>query len=118
VSLARLTLLETFHGLFEGSLETASYFRREDLPQHVDKILSPGWPLVVLDDGAPALPRYEWIAEFTSRSGVHETDPDFASRLFVCWYSQDLPADLPGFISSTLSQVDWETSAEDFSIIP
>ena len=74
--------------------------------------------IVVLDDGEGALPGLQWIAEFGCRMAVHTTDPDYSSRLGVCWFTNDLPDSLAEVLEAVLRRADYEANAEDYDIMP
>jgi hypothetical protein len=57
------------------------------------------------------------VAELESQRGVHNTDPDFSSRLYVLWFMADTARSLDEIIASVLLQVDWEGTAEDYDIM-
>lgn len=75
-------------------------------------------PVVVLDDGDGTLPGFQWAATFDSRRGTKTSDPDYSSRLALCWFSDTIPANLEQAIASLLGRVDWDAQAEDYDIMP
>jgi hypothetical protein len=56
------------------------------------------------------------MAELECRRGVHNADPDFNSRLYVCWFMADTARSLDEIIDRILPHVDWEGLAEDYDI--
>jgi hypothetical protein len=52
-----------------------------------------------------------------SPCGIATTDPDWASRMFVCWFVNDISgATVDELIKSILPSIDWEAHAEDYDI--
>jgi len=117
VFLKRLRIDGTFAGHMEGSPESVSRYVLKNTPSDVQRDMRPGQPLVVVPPDKMPLPDYRFIAEFESRRGVKHTDPDYSSRLFVCWFQDDLSRSMDQVISDVLKLVDWDASAEDFDIM-
>jgi hypothetical protein len=117
VFLKRLRIDGTFAGHMEGSPESVSGFVLRNTPSNVQRDMRPGQPLVVIQTDEMPLPDFRFIAEFESRRGVRQTDPDYSSRLFVCWFQGDLSRSLDELMSNVLERVDWEANAEDFDIM-
>lgn len=95
----------------------SEYIRRDSIGyfgQQVRNIES----IIVLDDGENSLPSLQWIAEFKCRMPIHTTDPDYSSRLRVCWFTDDLPDALSKVLEEALRRADYETNAEDYDIMP
>jgi len=117
VGLKRLILSDTYAGVFEGSPETASPFIRKGLRDHASQLLPPAKPLCIIDSGKGELPHWMCVAEFTSPDGVKESDSDFFSRLFICWFIDHTAMSVDDMIGMALKQVDWDRYAEDFDIM-
>jgi hypothetical protein len=117
VFLVRLKMVGTYSGFIEGSAETASRHIREHLTERAAEMLAPGRPLAVVEPPKGELPQWMCLAELESRRGVHNTDPDFSSRLYVCWFMTDTARSLDAVIAALLPQVDWEGIAEDYDIM-
>lgn len=86
VFLTRLVLTRTYAGMLEGSPASVGRFIRKSIADRVAKEL-PRMPLVILDEGEGPLPGFQWAAAFDSPRGTKTTDPDFSSRLALCWFS-------------------------------
>jgi len=117
IDLVRWNIVGTYSGILEGSKEYASQVVRENLPEMVTQIMPPGHPLAVIGPPIGELPRWLCIAELESLSGVHNTDADFNSRLYVCWFMEDTARRLDEAIESILPLIDWEKLAEDYDIM-
>lgn len=117
VFLVRLKMAGTYSGVIEGTAKTASQHIRKDLTERAAGMLPPGRPLAVVEPPQGDLPQWICMAELESRRGVHNTDPDFNSRLYVCWFMADTARSLDEVIASVLPQVDWEQLAEDYDIM-
>ena len=117
VELVRLHVDKTYAGLLEGTPAVATPHVLAGAHEDVARLLSPGQPLLIIHDGTTELPSYRLIAEFESHPGVNTTDPDWGSRLFVCWFV-DEPGDtsINALVQSVLPSVNWEAHAEDFDI--
>ena len=116
VSLMRLSVTLTYSGVLEGTASTASTFIRASLAQDVAQSIPPGKPLVVVDDRSTELPRFRWIAEFYSARGITTNDPDYSSKLFVCWFSDEIPDALHSAIAQVLAKVQWDANAEEYDL--
>ena len=117
VYLARLSITGTYEGHLERSPESISRYIRRDLTEHFRRQMPHVSAIVILDDGEDALPGLEWIAEFGCREAVHTTDPDYCSRLRVCWFTDNLPDSLTEGLEVALHRAGYETSAEDYDIM-
>ncbi len=119
VYLTRLLLTPTYEGVLEGSPALVSQHIRERLASSVPYALGIPAPFVVIDDGAPALPPYRWVASFRSPRAVQRVnDPDYESQLTLCWFTAAIPADIHALFAEALSEMDWDASAEDYDIMP
>lgn len=118
VYLTRLLLTRTYEGVLEGAPAAASRHIRKRLAVEVGQSLRVKMPVAVIDEGQPELPSYQWVATFDSSHGVKTKDPDYSSRLAICWFSDALPSELHSAIVATLARVDWDTLAEDYDIMP
>ena len=115
VRLVRLHVDCTYAGLLEGTPAAATPHLLARAHDDVVRTLPPGRPLLVVHDGTAELPAYRLIAEFESRRGVETNDPDWASRLFVCWFVDDVgTGTVDHFVRSVLRSVDWARHAHDF----
>jgi hypothetical protein len=117
VFLVRWKMVGTYAGVIVGSAKAASQAIRETLPERAAELLPPGHPLAVVGPPKGELPQWMCMAELESRRGVHNTDPDFNSRLYVCWFMADTAKSLDEVIESILPNVDWEELAEDYDIM-
>jgi len=71
----------------EGSRIQNSPSILRGLPKRAGQALAPAKPLTILPPERMPLPGWIWVAEFDSRSGARTADPDFNSRLYVCWFT-------------------------------
>ena len=117
IGLDRWNMVGTYSGVLEGSKKDASKVIRENMPEMAAKILPPGHPLLVVGPPKGELPRWLCVAELESPDGVHNTGPDFNSRLYVCWFMEDTARSLDEVIESIIPQIDWERLAEDYDIM-
>lgn len=117
VKLSRLYMKETYSGVIEGTPETASRYILEEISHQIKKIMPPGSPLVLIEENVKALPQLEWIAEFTSYQAVERDDLDYGSRLYVCWFTEEVYKSLRETIEGILSNIDWDKSAEDYDYL-
>ena len=117
ISLVRWNMIGTYSGILEGSTEGASQYIREELPEMAARILPPGHPLAVVEPPKGELPGWFCVAELESTNSVHNTGPDFFSRLYVCWFMEDIARSLDEVIRSILPQIDWDGLVEDYDIM-
>src|SRR5687767_10511338 len=86
VELVRMHVDRTYAGLLEGIPALATPHILARTHEDAARLVTPGRPLLIIrDDDAGELPPWRLIAELESRRGVGTADPDWASRLFVCW---------------------------------
>lgn len=117
ISLVRCNMVGTYSGFLEGDRLSTSSFIRKNLIEMAAKILPPGHPLAVVEPYEDELPRWLCVAELESPVGVHNKEPDFNSRLYVCWFMDDTAKSLDEEIEAFLPQIDWEMLAEDYDIM-
>lgn len=117
IGLVRWNMVGTYSGVLEGDRISASPFIRNNLTEMATRILPPGHPLAVVEPPKGELPQWLCVAELESPNSVHNTGPDFQSRLYVCWFMEDTARSLDGVIESILPQIDWERLAEDYDIM-
>jgi hypothetical protein len=110
-------MIGTYSGVLEGDRISASPFIRENLTEMAARILPPGHPLAVVEPLIGELPQWLCVAELESPNSVHNTGPDFQSRLYVCWFMGNTARSLDEVIESILPQIDWEGLAEDYDIM-
>jgi hypothetical protein len=110
-------MVGTYSDVLEGDRISASLYIRKDLSERAARILPPGHPLAIVEPPKGELPGWLCIAELESPRGVHNTEPDFNSRLYVCWFLEDTARSLDEVIESILPQIDWEGLAEDYDIM-
>ena len=118
VFLVRWKMVGAYSGYLEGSAKAVSQDIRKNLSERAAAMLPPGRPLTIVGSPEGELPQWLCVAELKSRRGVHTTDPNFNSGLYVCWFMADTARSLDEVIESIISQVDWEALAEDYSIMP
>ena len=116
VFLVRMNMVGTYSGVIEGSAKTASQQIWRRLKERAAEMLPPGRPLAIVEPPKGELPHWMCMAELASGRGVHITDPDFNSRLYVCWFMADTAKSLDEVIAAILPQLDWEGIAEDYDI--
>ena len=115
VRLVRFYLDHTYAGVLEGNSVVATPYILGRLHEDVSRILPPGRPLVIIKPDAAALPAYRLIAHFESARGARTHDPDWGSRLFACWFVDELDdASIGDLARSTLPALDWDAQAADF----
>jgi hypothetical protein len=117
ISLVRWNIVGTFSGILEGDRISASSFILKNLAERAARIIPPGKPLAVVEPPKGELPHWLCLAEFESSVGVHTSEPDFNSRLYVCWFMEDTVRNLDEVIESILPQINWESLAEDYDIM-
>ena len=100
-----------------GSLETITELILKDLPLQAAGMLSPAKPLVVVPPPRTPLPGWLCVAELRSEQGARQTDPDFTSRLYVCWFADDTARSIDAMVEEILPCVDWEQAAEDYDTL-
>ncbi len=114
--LVRLAMEGTYAGQMEGTPETVSPTLWPATTDRASLLLPPGKPLIVAPTRLP-LPRWLWVAELGSQRGSRTDDPDYSSRLCVCWYTSDSAFSVDQMIESLLPHLDWERMAEDYDVM-
>lgn len=117
VSLVRFTMVGTYSGIMEGSLEAASQRVRETITEQAADLLPPCRPLVVIDPPLGELPQWICVAHLDSRSGVRHNDADYNSRLYACWFMDDTTQSLDAVLDSVVARIDWDGVAEDYDMM-
>jgi hypothetical protein len=117
VRLVRLYVDETYAGVIEGTPATATPHVLARIPEHVRRVMPPGQPLLIIRSEPAALPQHRLVAELESRRGVRTSDPDWGSRLFICWFVDDPASEsIDALVQSVLPTIDWEAQADDFDV--
>ena len=116
VGLKRMMIVDTYAGMYEGTMESASRYIRGELTERAARLLPPAKPIYVVDPGGAELPQWMVVAEFESSDGVHGDDADVCSRLTVCWFLENMSRRIDDMIWIVLKKVDWEKYAEDFDL--
>ena len=106
IDLVRWNMVGTYSGVLEGDRISASPHIRKDLAEMVANIMPPGHPLAVIEPPNGELPSWLCVAELESSEGVHNNGPDFASRLYICWFMKDTARSLDEAIESIIPQLD------------
>jgi hypothetical protein len=114
IYLERFSIAGTYAGVLEGSPETVSPIILQRLPGHAAQILSPANPLVIVPPSRMPLPGWLCVAQFGSQRGARQTDPDYNSRLYACWFADDMTRSIDVMVKAVLPYLDWERLAEDF----
>jgi hypothetical protein len=117
IGLVRWNMVGTYSDVIEGDRLSASPFILKNLVDMAARIMPPGHPLEVIEPPEGELPQWLCLAEFESLVSVHNTGPDFNSRLYVCWFMEDIARCLDEVIKSVIPMVDWESHAEDYDIM-
>ena len=119
VYLLQLSIVYTYAGVLEGSRATATEHISNSLSDRVRDIAHLNAPLYIIPPSTSPLPDYLWITEFLSNEAVHHKDPDYASELSVCWFSDQSAFDLKlnDFIRATIADIDWNKYAVDYDIM-
>lgn len=116
VFLCRLHVERTYSGVLEGGPKTASPHLLKRVPEAAREMMPPGTPLVVVPPLKMPLPQFRLLAKLESERGVQTTDADYNSRLFVCWFVEELDQTIHDLLAAVLAAVDWEANAEDYDI--
>jgi hypothetical protein len=114
VYLSRFAANPIYAGVLEGSAETASPHILAGLPERAAWMLSPAKLLVVVPPSRMPLPKWLCVAELGSPLGARQTDPDYSSWLYVCWFTEDTARSIDAMVEAVLPHLDWERSAEDY----
>jgi hypothetical protein len=48
--------------------------------------------------------------------GARTTDPDFRSRLHVCWFVEDTAHSIDAMVEAIMPHLRWEEVAEDYDV--
>jgi len=86
------------------------------VPARVRAIMPPGEPLVVLPPADPPLGSFRFTAEFESSPGARSSERGVGSRLYLCWFGNELAASVHDMAWEALGEVEWEAVAADFHI--
>lgn len=116
VHLIRLYLQLTYLGQLEGDETTGSPIILDRSADSVRHWLPPGEPLLVIAPKSMPLPRFQVAVELDSSAGVRTNRPDYASRLFVTWFIDDLVPDITAWIQAVLPEIDWDWHAADYDL--
>ena len=117
VYLVRLAIRPTYEGVLEGSAADVSRYILKRLPEIAKMVMPPAKPLAIISSPQFPLPAWLCVAELDSRQGVRQTDPDFNSRLFVCWFLEDTATSIDAMVESILPHLEWDRLAEDYDIM-
>ena len=118
VYLTQLSITQTYEGHHEGNPARISRSIRRDLTAHFRQRMPSINAIVVFEDGQDILPGLQWIAEFGCSQAVRTNDPDYISRLCVCWFTEALPDSLVTALEAALRRADYEINAEDYDPMP
>jgi len=119
VVMVSLKIESTYDGLIIGTAETYSRQVLENLQEHFSgkiETSKPNKPLYLIKPNEFPLPKFYWIAELESRTGVHSDHPNYNSYLYLCWYSDKTEMSIDTQISEALKKVNWKKSADDYDI--
>jgi hypothetical protein len=116
VYLSGFVIAPTYAEALEGTPETTSPYIFKGVADRAARILPPPQPLVVVPP--TEMPRAPWfcVAELGSRRGARQTNPDYSSRLFVCWFATTTAKSIDAMVRAVLPHLDWEQVAEDYDI--
>jgi hypothetical protein len=109
-------MVGTYAGALCGSPATLSPGLRQHVATWAADLLPPAQPLVAIEAPAGELPDWFCVARLRSLQGARTTDPDYASRLYVCWFTGDTSQRLDAMIEALLPHLDWERRAEDYDV--
>jgi hypothetical protein len=100
----------TYSSFMEGSRESASRYIRGHIEEIAEQILSPCKPLNVVWPSEYILPRWIFVGEFAiTLKDTHVQKVDTAIQpLFLCWFAEDIPADVNNIVKSDIPRLDWE----------
>lgn len=108
VYLSRFAMAQTYAGELEGSAETNSPHILERLPEQAAWVLSPAKPLAIVPASKMPLPNWLCVAELESWRGARQTDSDYHSRLYGCWFADDTAQSIDAMVEAVLPHLDWE----------
>ena len=113
--ISNLSFQRTYAGQLEGSQATISSYRRQDDKLSAD--MKEEFPYVesvlVIDDGAPELPHFEWRAVLESGAIKSESE-DSMSRMGIVWFTDTFTCDLPDLLKKLIGSIDWAAEAHEF----
>ncbi len=116
VFMVSLKVESTYGSLIMGTAETYSHHVLENLQEHFSFNIGENKPLYVIKPNEFPLPKFYWIAELESRTGVHSEHPNYNSHLYLCWYSDKTEISIDTQITEALKNVNWGKSADDYDI--
>jgi hypothetical protein len=117
VYLSRFSITPTYAGALGGGPEAASPHILQRLAEQAAEALAPAKPLVAVPTPRVPLPGWLCVAELGSRKGARQTDPDYGSRLYVCWFAEDTARSIDAMVEAILPHLDWDWTAEDYDIM-
>jgi hypothetical protein len=118
VFLSNLSMTSTYKGQLEGGPEIGSRHLRKSLQEELARMFGGDAGVVIFDDTSKPLLHRKWIAHFHGRFSLWTDDSDYASCLTVCWFSEELPTDLPAYLQEILDRADYEKNAKDYDFMP
>jgi hypothetical protein len=118
VSLSDLSMTFTYKGQLEGGTEIGSRYLRKSLPEELARMFRGDAGVVIFDDTSKPLPHRKWIAHFWGNFALWTDNSDYNSCLTVCWFSEELPTDLPAYLQEILDRADYEKNAKDYDFMP
>lgn len=116
VSISRAAMRGTYSDCLEGMPQKADHSLVRSLKEGASRMLPPAEPITITLSPQRPLPAYMWVAELTSSRGVLTDDPDFNSRLYVCWFTDGVDINIRNSIASLAHELDWEHEAADYDV--
>jgi hypothetical protein len=117
VFLSDLSMTLTYQGQLEGGKEIGSFYQRKTLREEITRMFRGEAGVVIFDDTSKPLLSLKWIAHFRGNFALWTKDGDHNSCLTVCWFSEELPTDLPAYLQEILDRAEYESNAKDYNFM-
>lgn len=112
VQATRVLVTDTYEGFLEGHPEAISKQLREHVRADIERVFWTCDHTLIIDDGAPVLPKYRVLSYLKSLSSVRAGD---YSALMICWFTNDVSASLDSLLASQVNDDLWNENARDFT---
>lgn len=112
VHATRVLVTETYEGFLEGHPEAISKRLRERIRADIERAFWKCEHILIIDDGAPTLPKYRVLSYLKSLSPVRA---GHYSELMICWFTDDVTGSLDTLLASRVSDKVWNENARDFA---
>jgi hypothetical protein len=117
IFLSRFAIAPTYTGVLEGTPKTASPYILKLVADFAAQVLPPAVPLVVVPHTTMPLPGWLCVAELGCLRGARQSDPDYSSRLYVCWFTDSTSQSIDAMVEPTLCHLNWTQTAYDYNIM-